>query len=180
MAVCFFLVALPASGKSTLVKKMLEENPTLKVVSLDKYIEQKMKENNCSYNVVFKNKEMMKECEKAYKEELANILENKENFIWDQMNIGQNSRISKINRLKSHKYEVVCLEFNIPHEVWMERINKRNVENPEKTFSAKFYEDMYTAFESVEKIEKFDSVFLVGVNGELQKKFEKALEKKIK
>lgn len=180
MAVCFFLVALPASGKSTLVNKMLEEDPSLRVVSLDKYIEKKMVEENCDYNTVFRNKDWMADCESKYKKELTEIIENKENFIWDQMNIAANGRKRKINRLKSNKYEVICLEFNIPTDEWNARIAKRNKENPEKKFSMKFYQDIFNSLEPVKADEGFDDVFFVDVNGELKKKFSQGIDKKFK
>lgn len=180
MPVCFFMVAVPASGKTTLVNNMLKESPNLKVVSLDKYIEAKMKELNKNYGDIYFDKDLMKECEKKYKEELTQILDNKEDFIWDQMNLSESSRKSKLARLHSQKYEVIALEFSITYEEWKKRIDSRNENYPEKKFSTRFYEDMWKAFEEVRENENFQDVFMVMENGELKKKFSSPLEKKFK
>lgn len=79
--VCYMLVGLPGSGKSTQAKEMIKEIPYLKHASADIYIEEYANEVGKNYGEVFLEK--TKEATQWMQNDITSFINNKESFIWD-------------------------------------------------------------------------------------------------
>jgi predicted kinase len=100
--VCYFLVGLPGSGKTTFRRDHLE--PGMWLASTDDKIEKIASYLNSTYDSVFKS--VIDISTKAMKDDVKFFIENKYPFIWDQTNLAKNSRKSKLSLLKG--YDVIC------------------------------------------------------------------------
>ena len=109
--ICYFLIGLPGSGKSTWADDLIIKNPELEIVSMDYFIEQEAVRQNKKYNDVYR--EFAETAEKLMKQKLSEIIKEKKSFIWDQINISENIRRKKIARLKQNKYENHAIAFSL-------------------------------------------------------------------
>lgn len=88
--VCFVMVGVPASGKSTLVEVFKKTSPDAYVASTDNYIEQLAKERGLSYNEVFES--AIKPAGMGMQLGVKDAVEKGQDIIWDQTNINRKSR----------------------------------------------------------------------------------------
>ena len=121
--ICYFLIGLPGSGKSTWADDLIIKNPELEIVSMDYFIEQEAVRQNKKYNDVYR--EFAETAEKLMKQKLSEIIKEKKSFIWDQINISENIRRKKIARLKQNKYEIHAIAFSLNEETWKNRLDNR-------------------------------------------------------
>jgi len=102
----------PASGKSSWVKRAINESSklkTYKVLSTDNWLDNKAKELGKNYVEIFN--EYMSIALKHFIEDLYSSISNGENLIIDQTNINSYSRFKKMKLCK--KYNKVAVYFEL-------------------------------------------------------------------
>lgn len=119
--IAYILIGLPASGKSTWAKPMLESGEYV-LISLDYHVEEYAKSIGKTYNDIFR--EYASTAEKQSKAVLKDAIENKKNVIWDQTNVSAKSRL-KICQLKA--YKKIAVVFQLPEDVHKERLAAREI-----------------------------------------------------
>ena len=157
--ICYFLIGLPGSGKSTWADDLVIKNPELEIVSMDYFIEQEAVRQNKKYNDVYR--EFAEIAEKLMKQKLSEIIKEKKSFIWDQINISENIRRKKIARLKQNKYEIHAIAFSLNEETWKNRLDNR-VNLGGKKISKKVLEEMKQNFVFPNINEGFSSLVIIG------------------
>lgn len=127
--VCYFLIGLPASGKSSYIENvMLAEHhnyfPHTKpvILSTDNYIEAKCKLAGETYSEGFSK--YYAEAERNMYDELQYAIIDKRDIIWDQTNLNVNARRKKLALLKD--YEIHAVVVPLPEEdEWLRRLSSR-------------------------------------------------------
>ena len=126
--VCTVMVGLPAAGKSTLVRRVLETYPDAFVYSTDAILERIAEQLGKTYNEVFEKH--IKSAQAEADIELAYAMQGGKDIIWDQTNLGVGKRRKIINRVKQAGYTVVCESIAVPETVediaeWNRRLHSR-------------------------------------------------------
>lgn len=184
----YFMVGLPGSGKSTLVNKILEHYPQLPIISTDLEVEKLAKSYGISYEKAMSNRHGIKnengkyidfyeEAYSIFRKNITKVLENKESFIWEQTNTVKQARLSKINRLRGSKYNIVVIYMDISYDEWSKRLSHRNSVEGEKRISDKNKADFYASFTVPDYTEGMTSLYFVQENGNILKIDKKTLEK---
>lgn len=118
--VVMVLVGLPGSGKSTWCKMHPKKPP---VASTDYFIDEYAKKNKVTYAKAFKKH--YGEAQKKMKAHVAQLIKNKETFIWDQTNLTKRERDAIYDLMhQSHEVHFVC--FYVPIEICIERFKERD------------------------------------------------------
>ncbi len=141
------VVGLPASGKSTVAKKLSQDFNAI-IHSSDEMREElfgDINENN-------KNEELFNELKRRVK----NSLYNKENVIWDSTNISYKKRKSFIGELNKIPCQKVCYLIATPYEKCLEQNRLRERKVPEHVI-----EKMYKSFYIPQYYEKWDEINIV-------------------
>lgn len=164
MPTCEVLIGLPATGKSTLVKKL--KNPKSWVYSTDAYIELAAMVKGKTYDEVFK--EEINTATSDANEYLTNAIAIRADVIWDQTNLTEKKRKKIINRMKSFGYEVNAHYIHSPHEVddiieWQDRLASRQG----KTIPNEVMRNMCTSFTAPNLDEGFSSIMHYNIYGEV-------------
>ena len=131
--VCFMLVGMPGSGKSTWAKEQ-----GLPVVSSDAWVEKLAAERGLTYTEGFDL--VAKEAMAKFNQEIDQMVREKRNFIWDQTNLSMGSRASKLRRLRG--YDAVA-------EVWVlpdAELVRRQQERTDKVIPADVLRQMVSQF----------------------------------
>jgi predicted kinase len=152
------MVGVPGTGKSTLIKDLQKDMPFLKTVSSDEYIENIAKENNKSYNEVYQ--EAIDPAMKWLNKQIQDFIKGKQDFIWDQTNLVQSSRLKKLRNLNSNGYDVNAIVIELSEEEHLKRLNKRTNEGG-KQISSKIILDMIASYQRPEYSEGFKSIILI-------------------
>jgi predicted kinase len=156
MPTLYFLIGLPASGKSTWRKSHYGI-----VLSTDDYIHQYAKDTNSTYSECFKD--AVKLAETQMYEDLNQAIESGADIIWDQTNVSKKVRKNKLAKIPEH-YWKVAVYFTCPEqEEWQRRLDAR----PEQQISKKILDDMAGRMEFPTKAEGFDQVIVVENNQEV-------------
>lgn len=164
--ICYVMVGLPASGKSTRVKNMCDMDLDAFVYSTDNYIEQCAKVNGWTYDQAFS--EFIDPATKHMNEMLDIAIRSKQNIIWDQTNTGAGKRKRIINRMKQAGYIVECECYLPPETVediaeWNSRLHNR----PGKTIPDHVIENMVKTFVVPTLDEGFDKINFWNIYGVL-------------
>lgn len=114
--ICYFLIGLPCSGKSTYVSKNFANIP---VASSDKHIEYVAMSRGKTYSEVFKS--YVNEAQEEMYEEISRFTRNRTSFVWDQTNLTVKSRKAKITPLLQAGFNVHAYYFNVTLETMMDR-----------------------------------------------------------
>lgn len=125
--VAIVFVGLPASGKSTMINKLVENNPDSFVYSTDTYIEEVAAQNGITYNEAFDSE--IKHATKYMDEKLTEAIANRSLVIWDQTNMSDKKRKKIIHKLEKF-YTIHCICVLPPQnkkeeEELMHRLNNR-------------------------------------------------------
>ena len=153
MAVVYFLVGLPGTGKSTwaLNNKDLF-NAT--VISTDTFIEEEASKQNKTFAEVY-HKTITKALEKV-ESSFKYSLKNKKNIILDQTNLSRKTRLEKL-RLVPKDYGKVCVFFMTPKDL-KERLKNRKG----REISDSAIKNMEANLEIPLKKEGWDKVIFIG------------------
>lgn len=164
MAVCYMLVGVPGSGKSTYIEKLKSEQLNISSVSSDEYIEKIAHEQSKTYSEV--HREHIKDATKWMNETISNLIKNNKDFIWDQTNLNKKSRSGKIQTLIKAKYEIVAITFEVNQEVILQRISERG-RLTGKHIPKNLIESMTQSYERPSFDEGFSSIYITDGFGEL-------------
>lgn len=109
--ICYVMVGLPATGKSTLIEGMY--TPDTWIYSTDMYIESMAEDNGITYNEAFESN--IKAATEFNENKLKTMMDLQKDIIWDQTNLGVGKRRKIINRMKQAGYQIRC-ECIVPPE----------------------------------------------------------------
>ena len=110
--ICYFLVGVPGSGKSTWMAPILKKFPNTVLVSSDQYIEQAAAKAGKTYGEVFQNE--IKSATAKMNASIDAAVKQQKDIIWDQTNLTPESRRKKISRLTGYDIVAVCFEISAP------------------------------------------------------------------
>lgn len=159
--VCYMMVGLPGSGKSTASEQLLKEIENLTALSTDEYIEKYAQEVGKTYNDVYR--EVGDKAQKWMNQQIKELIKSKEAFIWDQTNVYATARIKKINMLKQNGYEVTAIVVEISDEELNKRIKKRSAEGGKK-IPYSVLGEMKKNYTRPEYSEGFKEIYIIGDN----------------
>jgi len=139
MPTCTVMVGLPATGKSTLIQRMISEDTW--IYSTDMYIDTVAEDNGITYNEAFSLN--IKAATEFNERKLNSIVTLRKDVIWDQTNLGVGKRRKIINRMRNAGYRVECECILLPAgdsqwEDWQHRMASR----PGKTIPDHVIESM--------------------------------------
>ena len=149
--VCYMLVGVPGSGKTTWVQK---EHPSLAYASTDKYIEQFAAESGHTYNYIFKAS--IKTATSRMFDDVSEFLDDQKDFIWDQTNLTKKSRATKIALVAKKDYTIVAVVFETP-----KNLQERLAQRPGKNIPSYIVESMIENFEMPSLNEGFSKITIV-------------------
>jgi len=155
MPTCTVMVGLPATGKSTLIQRMISEDTW--IYSTDMYIDTVAEDNGITYNEAFSLN--IKAATEFNERKLNSIVTLRKDVIWDQTNLGVGKRRKIINRMRNAGYRVECECILLPAgdsqwEDWQHRMASR----PGKTIPDHVIESMMDSFVRPTVDEGFDAV----------------------
>lgn len=150
--ICYMMIGLPYSGKSTWIN---ENEPDLPIASSDEFIEAIAFYRGSTYSDVFK--ETIDDAITYMNNRRQWYIKNRQNFIHDQTNLTRKKRKKLIEELKSNGYEVVAVYFDIPTDLHQQRIASR----PDKTVPEHVMESMRKSMDPPSYDEGFDVINVV-------------------
>jgi predicted kinase len=125
MPICYQLVGVPGSGKSTWITNQLWAKDCV-IVSTDNLVEQYAKESGKTYNEVFK--EYMPTAVKLMAEQVVRAAESNKDIIWDQTSTTVTSRRRKFGMLPDYKH--IAVVFKTPdNKELLSRLSSRPGKN---------------------------------------------------
>ena len=98
MNICYFLIGLPGTGKSTWMKE--NHSPDIVILSTDAYIEAYAANHGTTYNAVFQD--AIKDAEKHMYQSLKQAIDDGKSIIWDQTNLTRKARAKKLAMLPKY------------------------------------------------------------------------------
>lgn len=152
MPTVYFMIGVPASGKSTFIKGS-SELKELKIASSDNFIQTYAETEGKTYDEVFSETidlatKFMNACVDEY-------IKNDISFIWDQTNLTKKSRAKKLARFPKH-WKKVAVFLDTPQDAEWER---RLASRPGKTIPKKILESMFNQLEPPDLVdEDFDRI----------------------
>ena len=159
--ICYVMVGLPATGKSTLVNQVFHDmndyDTRVFVYSTDGILERIADFLGKTYNDVFE--QHIKSATAEADIDLAHAIKERQGIIWDQTNLGAKKRAKIINRMRQAGYRVECVCIAFPQgdsqwEDWRHRMSSR----PGKTIPDSVIESMMDSFVKPTVDEGFDEV----------------------
>lgn len=162
MPVCYMMVGVPGSGKSSAIAQLKSEMPHLKTVSSDEYIDKIALKQGKKYSEV--HCENVDDATKWMNAQIQSFIKNKVDFIWDQTNVVQTARLKKIRNLKANGYEITAITFEITREELQKRLTRREKETG-KYISVKIVEKMIEEYVRPDYSEGFSLIVLISDNG---------------
>jgi predicted kinase len=152
MPYAIFLIGLPASGKSTFIKQ--EKFKNFKVLSSDNILDQIAKDNNTTYDKIFKDH--IKIADQQFRQEFQDAIKNKENIIIDRTNLNPKSRQKLLDQIPD-SYEKIAIIFEISEAEQTIRLNKRAKEEG-KTIPPEVIKNMKQSYVPPSKEEGFSKI----------------------
>jgi predicted kinase len=119
MPTAYILIGVPGSGKSTYIENVLkQEAPNAVIAGTDLHIEQFAKENNQTYDSVFK--EQFPIALDKMLTAVTEAIKNNQDIIWDQTSVAIDSRKKKFNMIPPN-YKMVAVALPIPDNSELQR-----------------------------------------------------------
>lgn len=168
MKTCDVMVGFPATGKSTLVDKLFEENPEAFIFSTDNKIEELSRFNGMTYDEGFET--FIGQATTYMENHLSVAIRSNQNIIWDQTNLGAKKRSKIINRMKQSGYHTVCRSIEMPHGFYeVQEWNRRLQSREGKTIPKFVIESMIKTYQRPLLEEGFDDIKYYDMYGEIIK-----------
>ena len=157
MAVVYFLIGVPGSGKTTWRESYLKKHSTENVViiSTDDMIEHYAKENGLTYTEAFKIAPLKKFEEIAF-QMTKNAINNKDTIIIDRTNMGKNIR-AKFLSYFPNEYKKIAIIFSISRDELDKRLAKREKET-NKVIGKNIIDSMLLSYMPPSLDEGFDQI----------------------
>lgn len=162
--ICYMLIGIPGSGKSSIANEIKSQYPDVVIISSDIYIDKVAKEKGLTYSALYKD--TIEDAEKWASKELENAIKNKKNIVWDQTNVFESARKKKITRMHQNKYEVIAMSLELTTEELNKRHTKRKNEGG-KYISYKIIQNMIENYTRPHYGEGFVEIYLVNDIGAL-------------
>ena len=170
--ICYVMVGLPATGKSTLVESQREIYNAIDmnvfVYSTDGILERIAEQLGKTYDDVFEKH--IKSATVEADIDLAYAIKERQDIIWDQTNLGVGKRRKIINRMRQAGYQVRCecivppeSDYDGDKEDWVERLANR----PGKTIPQHVLSNMIDSFVQPTIDEGFDMITFYNMHGAL-------------
>lgn len=156
---CYMLIAVPGSGKSTMVKSLQEDMPELEVASSDEHIVRYAAEKGRTYDEV--HREYVEQAQKDMSRQIQAFIRNKKAFIWDQTNVVASARRKKIKMLHSNKYKVSAICIELSDEELQKRLIGRQALEPGKIMPERIMQMMKSGYERPSYDEGFEEIYLI-------------------
>lgn len=164
MKTCYVMVGLPATGKSTFIEKLKNNNTW--IYSTDIYIESVAENNGITYDEAFKTN--INDAKKFNDNKLETMTYLEKDIIWDQTNLGKKKRKKIINQMKEKGYRLECICFLHPDhckfddfKLWNERLMSREG----KTIPQNVISNMIESFTLPTEDEGFDKITYYNIHG---------------
>lgn len=154
--VCYLLVGLPGSGKSTFVRSKVREMDAT-VLSTDDAIERYALVMGKTYNEVFS--ETIKGATAYLDDCLDTAIALDNSIIWDQTNLSKKTRARNLARVPKH-YEKIAVVFQVDDEELDRRLRSR----PGKTIPDHVIKSMKENFVYPTEDEGFDKILKFNEN----------------
>lgn len=151
MSVCYQLVGVPASGKSTWIKNQDWANDCV-VVSTDEFVEDYAKEVGSTYNDVFDD--YMPTAVKLMADKVVRAREAGKDIIWDQTSVNVKTRKRKFNMLPD--YDHIAVVFKTPEA---DELKRRLESRPGKSIPNYVMKSMIENFEMPTVEEGFKDIW---------------------
>ena len=149
----YMLIGIPASGKSTWLKKNMKPNSV--IVSSDDYIEKEAKRLGKTYSEVFAS--TVKAAHAHMNSALKQAIKDKKNIYWDQTNLNEKTRNGKLANIPSG-YKKTAVYFKAPSGTELaRRLNSR----PGKEIPVDVMVNMIKTITKPSKSEGFDEIIEV-------------------
>lgn len=146
------LIGLPCSGKTAYRNKFLKGF----ALSTDDYIVKCMKSSKMTYNEAFK--QFFNQAERFMYQDLQFNINNGFSFAWDQTNLSQKSRKSKLAMIPNSWFKKAIV-FPTPS---LEEFNFRNLDRPNR-ISEEVFKDLHNKAEFPSFYEEgFDEIAFIG------------------
>lgn len=149
--ICYQLIGVPGSGKSTWIKNQ-EWAKDIPVVSTDNFVEAYAKEQGKTYNEVFKD--YMPIAVKLMANQALICQANNKDVIWDQTSTTVASRKKKFNTLPG--YEHIAVVFKTPEK---EELDRRLASRPGKNIPDHVMKQMIDGLELPTEDEGFKEIW---------------------
>ena len=147
--VCYMLVGLPGSGKTTWAYDNFLDTP---IVSTDHWVECLARDRNQTYTQAFA--QVIGEATRLFDDEIRTLTQARHSFVWDQTNTTQGSRRGKLMRLPG--YRVVAHVWVLPEA----ELQRRQSLRPHKQIPAAVLADMAVRFSVPTPDQGFDQVII--------------------
>ena len=166
MKTCYVMVGLPATGKSTLVEKILNHASDPWIYSTDMYIDSVAEDQGLTYSDCFSD--YIEEATEFNERKVETAMRFCRDIVWDQTNLGAGKRRKIINRMKQAGYRVECHFIRPPgasqisdQVEWKNRLNDR----PGKTIPANIIASMSENLVEPTLDEGFDEIVVYNMYG---------------
>jgi predicted kinase len=147
--ICYMFVGAPCTGKSTYYEKNLSDLPR---ASSDEFIMDYARSVGKRYDEVFK--EYVSTAVVMLKNQVTNLIANRQSFVWDQTNMTTQGRAAKLRLLKDYRVVAVIFERNREvHRGWYEA-------RTDKFVSWDIIESMLSTYQPPTTKEGFDSLLI--------------------
>ena len=152
--VCYMMIGLPYSGKSTYVNNIIKkEVGNIAVMSTDDIIHGICKDKKIDYNEGVKV--YFKVANAIMNTRIDAQLKSKKNFVLDRTNLTKKGRERNIRRFHDAGYKVIGVVFPTPSQAQIEKFRKNR---PEQVISDGIIEDMKKRFDKPTESEGFDEL----------------------
>lgn len=154
--ICYMLIGVPGSGKSTWIAKQPFDWSTTVIASTDNFIDKEAERQNKTYSEVFKD--AMPSAINAMVKVVKEAIKNDDNIIWDQTSTSVGSRAKKF-RMLPERYIVIGVVFKTPDK---DELQRRLDSRAGKNIPPEAMRRMISSYQEPTEAEGFDKIIYVG------------------
>lgn len=147
--VCYMMVGLPGSGKSTWAHDNFTDIP---IVSSDHWVQQLALVRGQTYSQAFAD--VIDQATRLFDQEISDLIYQRQSFVWDQTNITVSVRRNKLMRLRG--YRVVAHAWLLDEA----ELQRRQSLRPDKSIPQPVLQDMMSKYSIPSPDQGFDQVII--------------------